>query len=148
MALDKDAFPLTGATPASASSAVVAGCNLQGLDKYDWFELDAVITGGTGGTLDIYLQRKVAADVWVEFCHFPQVAAATTKCYSIKSQAGTSITEVGKFNDAGSGTAVLAANSLVGGHFGDQIRAYATAGAGTSVAGSLTLYVRAFRAVA
>lgn len=142
-----DAWKFTGATPASASSALVAGCIVgPSLNKYDWFEIDVVATGGTGGTLDVYLQRKLETDVWVEFAHLPQVAAATTKYFSLKSQAGTAITEVGKFNDAGSGTAVLAANSLVGGHFGDIFRVYVTAGAGTTVAGAVTLYVRAFRA--
>lgn len=140
-----DSFTITGATPAAAGSALVTGAVALGLAKYDWFEVDAVITAGTGGTLDIYIQRKVASDVWLEVAHFPQVAAAATKYYSAKSMAGSTITEVGKFNDAGTGTPVLAANSWVGGSLGDQIRIYATAGVGAAGAGSVTLYVRAYK---
>lgn len=141
-------FSVTGATPAAASSALVSGAATAGLRAFDWVEIVAAITGGTGGTVDVYIQRKTAAGVWTEWGHFPQVAAATTKWYAAQSQGSASIAEVGKFNDAGAGTPVLAANSWVGGHPGDAIRVYATAGAGTSVAGAVTLYVRAFKAVA
>lgn len=142
----QDEFIITGATPAAAGNAIVG--TLLGLSKYDWFQIDAKIVGGTGGTLDIYVQRKLATDNWRDWSHFPQVAAGATKYYAANTQAANSIVEVGNWNDAGnSGASVLAANTIAGGHPGDAVRVFATAGAGTSVAGSVTLTIRAYKAV-
>lgn len=141
-------FVLSGLSPASASSALITGAILPGLGRYDDFLIDAIIIGGTGGTVDLYIQRRVLANVWVEWAHFPQVAAAATKYYSIPTQQPTpAITNVGKFDDAGTGTAVIAANTFVGGHPGDAIRLYVTAGASTSAAATQTVYVTPIRRI-
>lgn len=134
---------LTEATPGSASTA--AGASITGLDKYSAVRFEVTITGGTGGTLDVYLQRQCGKDgsgnqQWVDFVHFPQVAATVVKRYSASSMTSTSIVEVGGGTDAAPGVA-LAANTNVGGHPGSVIRPVYVAGAGTSVAGSCTIRV-------
>jgi hypothetical protein len=144
-------FRITGTSPGSAATAVV-GSVVRGLHDFDWFTIDAVIIGGTGGTIDVTLQRKVqslvdgtAVDVWVDWCHFPQVAAATTKKYTCSTGASTSITEVGtQAASPGTTAATLAANTFTGGHPGPEVRMLATGGSGTSVGATQTIYISAW----
>src|SRR5687767_2243689 len=95
---------ISGLSPASASTAVVDDV-LGGLDAYDWFQIDATIVGGTGGTTDAWLQRRVLGqDKWRDWIRFPQVAAATTKHYSVQVQSSTTIHEVSQGSTASPGT--------------------------------------------
>jgi len=138
-------FVLTGTSPASASTAAV-GAVLGGLSAFDFFQIDAIITGGTGGTVDLYIQRQVdkTNDVWLDWVHFAQVSAATTKRYTVSSAGNGTITEVGQMNTALSGSLVLAAGTCVGGHPGDAVRLVATAGSGTSAGQTQTVYITCF----
>jgi len=144
---------ITGTSPASASTAVV-GSVIRGLMQYDWFTIDAVIIGGTGGTIDVTLQRKLgplpdgtAVDLWVDWLHFPQVAAGTTTKFSVQSGAGTTIATVGmQAASPGTTAATLAANTFVGGHPGNELRMLATGGSGTSVGATQLVYVTGWRA--
>jgi len=134
-------FTITATTGNAAGSALL-GSALLGLGIWDDFVIDAVLLGPTGGTLDLYLQRRIKDDLWADWIHFPQVAAATAKVYTIPTQWPTpAATNIGTFNNAGTGTAVIAANTVIGGHPGDGIRAYVTQGAGTSAGAAQTIYV-------
>jgi len=131
---------LTGTSKTSAGTTVIA--TVQGLAKYDDLRIDAVLAGGTGGVLDLYLQRKLATDVWLDWLRFTQIAAGAAKYYSLPTLVGSNtITEVGLWADAGTGTQVLATNTCVGGHPGDQLRLVGVAGSGTSAGGAQTIYI-------
>jgi hypothetical protein len=136
-------FVMTNTSPASASTAVGAQ-TITGLDDYDWFEVDGYLQGATGGTLDVYIQRKVATDTWVDWIHFSQLAAAAAAIKQHVPPNGTlsGITTIGGGSDATPGVA-LAAGSACGCHPGDALRMVFVAGAGTSVGASQTLRVRA-----
>jgi hypothetical protein len=146
---------ITGNTPASATSAQV-GAIVRGLRKYDWFTIDAILVGPTGGTLDLTLQRKIgdlpdgtAVDLWVDWLRFPQVGAATTARYSAQSgefYGLTGITATGMVA-AATFTVTLATNTFIGGHPGDQLRAVCTTGAGTSAAGAENIYITAWNKI-
>lgn len=128
-------------TSAAAASTTVLG-TLYGLSQFDDLRFDAVLAGATGGVLDIYLQRKLAADVWLDWCRFTQLAASGAKRYSFSAGSGSNtITEVGLWADAGTGTQVLTANACLGGHPGDAIRMVGVAGSGTSAGAAQTIYV-------
>jgi hypothetical protein len=135
---------ITGTSPAAASTAVV-GTDAFGLGGYPFVRIDAHLVGATGGTLDVYLQRKVAPNVWIDWCHFAQLAAgASAVKYSILADSGlsTTITTATGGNDAAPGVA-LAAATFVGGHPGDAIRCVCVAGAGTSAGAVVNIYVNA-----
>jgi hypothetical protein len=140
-------FTLTGTSPASASTAL--GDSVVGLLGYDRFSIEAVIIGGTGGTLDVYLQRQVTDNVWADWLHFPQVAAAATKKYAVQCGRSNDVTirEIATGTDAAHGTPVLAANTFIGGHPGNKIRAVYVAGSGTSVGAAQTIYITAWNAL-
>ena len=142
---------ITGTSPASATSALV-GAVMNGLQRYDWFTVDAIIIGGTGGTIDVTIQRKIgnlpngtAVDLWVDWLRFPQVAAATTTKFSVNVASTNDIYTVGMVATAAF-TATLAADTSVGGHPGNSIRVVATAGAGTSAGAVQTVYVTMWNA--
>jgi hypothetical protein len=114
--------PSSNTTTAGTQEAI-------GLDRYDWFMLDATLTQATGGTLDVYVQRwcsKLAE--WRDWIAFPQLAAGSTVFrYTVMTGSGTSITVVGQ------GTSpTLAANTFIGGHPGSKVRMCFKAGASTS----------------
>jgi len=141
---------ISGNCPASATSAAI-GSPVAGLRKFDSFNIDAIIIGPTGGTIDVTIQRKLgpfldgtAVDLWVDWLRFPQVAAATTKYYSAATASGLTIVAVGAVATAAF-TATLAANTFVGGHPGDQIRAVCTTGASTSAAAAQKIYITCHR---
>jgi hypothetical protein len=141
--LQKD-FKIEGSTPASATTAIVG--DVRGLDKYDWFQISAKLVGGTGGTLDVYLQRWIESDLWEDWIHFPQVAATATKYFAATATGVTDPVEVGRGSDASPGVS-LAAGKSIGGHPGRRVRAVAVAGAGTTVAGSVRVDIKAFEQV-
>lgn len=131
--------PLSSSASASTTTAPANGTVFE-LEQYDAITVAAKIVGCTGGTLDVYLQRKLETDVWVDFAHFPQVAAGATKYYQLSASLGATINEVGTGTDATPAPA-LAANTVVAGHPGTCLRVVCVTGAGVSVAGTVTLYV-------
>jgi hypothetical protein len=136
---------ITGNCPATATSAII-GAAIAGLRPYDWFTIDAIIIGPTGGTIDVTLQRKIdGVDLWVDWLHFPQVAATVTTKFSAMTGASTTIATVGMVA-AATFTATLAANMFVGGHPGDQLRAVCTTGTSTSIAALQKIYITAWNA--
>lgn len=132
---------IAATSPASASTAV--GGIFERLDEFDSLVILAVLTGATGGTLDVYLQVATKEDdgadtEWVDYAHFAQIsaaAAAITRLWSVTRLAQvTSIATVGK------GTSpALAANTILGGEFGSRMRILFVAGASTSAGAVQTI---------
>lgn len=110
------------------------------LQNYDSLRVVATLQGGTGGTLDVYLQTSVDGSSWYDYAHFAQMAdgaAQATRSFSVaRSAQQTSITTVG----VGASPA-LAANTVLGGDFGTQMRAVCVAGAGTSAGAAQTIAI-------
>lgn len=129
----------TWTSPAAASTVVGPTFKGDMLRKAERLVIDATLLGGTGGTLDVYLQRRIAPDVWRDWIHFPQVAATTAKKYTVTITGdGASIVETGGGSDAAPGVA-LAANTAVNVIPGDDVRVVSVAGGGTSAGASNTI---------
>jgi hypothetical protein len=130
------------ATSPSAAGTVVSSTLICGLHRYDHVCIDATLIGGTGGTLDVYIQRKLDNDVWQDWAHFPQLAAGTTKRYSasIRGDGGgsTAFVEVGGGSDNVPGVS-LAANTIVNTQPTEVMRVVFVAGAGTTAGAVQTI---------
>jgi len=137
MRTKETAQTITATSPAAAST-VVHATTFKGdmLRRAEKLVIDAALLGGTGGTLDVYLQRKLASNEWVDWVHFPQVTAATAKKYTATITGdGASLVEVGGGTDAVPGVA-LAANTAVNVIPGDEVRIIFVAGVGTAAGAS------------
>lgn len=136
---------ITATSPSAASTAVLG--TFHGLTRWDAFTVVAELQGATGGTLNIYLQRKITDDVWSDWVSFAQLAggAAAVK-YAVCPALGNTILAVGAGSDATPAPA-LAAGNCVGGHPGDAVRVVAVAGVGTSAGTSQTVRIQAQRGV-
>lgn len=120
-------------SPATASTDVSTS-TVSGLEKFDEIQIEAILTQATGGTLDVYVQRKVASGLWSDIVHFTQLSAGSTVFkYSVRLGLGdpADIFTVGGGNDGTPGVA-LAADTVVPGHPGAEVRAVFVAGASTS----------------
>jgi hypothetical protein len=143
-------WPITGTSPAAAGQAAV-GSAVAGLDQYDSFFITAALVGATGGTLDVYLQRRVKDDgtVWADWIHFPQLASGASAIkYNASSMppAAATCTVIGTTaNDGTTGAPALAANTVVAGHPGDSVRCVCVAGASTTVGAAVTIYIKGVR---
>lgn len=144
-----ETFDLSGTSPAAAGTAVLATAS--GLAKFSAIRVDAVLVGATGGTLDVYIQRKIAPNVWVDWAHFAQLAGgASAVAYSLTVQAGNLGTVVNntpsatmaaiatRGNDA-TPSPGLTASTVDLNHPGDMIRAVCVAGASTSAGAALKI---------
>jgi hypothetical protein len=131
---------LTGTSPSSASTAVLSG-SVVDLQKYDEIHIEADLLGATGGALDVYIQRKLANNLWRDWIHFTQLAsgAAAVK-YSARHGEAAALTATGGGTDAAPGVA-LAVGTQVGGHPGSEIRVVFVAGASTSAGAAQTIRV-------
>jgi hypothetical protein len=129
-------FEITATSPAEETTAA-ASTTITGLDEYESFTIDAAITGATGGTLDVYVQRKVGAK-WLDWIAFPQSAAAAALAhYSVDSAAAqSSPTAVGA--DA---VPALAADTMTVQHPGREVRVLFSAGADTTAGASQTVWI-------
>jgi hypothetical protein len=134
---------ISDTTPAAASTA--AGDTVAGLGKYDAIQIVANLVGATGGTLDVYMQTSPdGGTTWYDYVHFPQLgagAAAIRYMVNIPSAGATGITVIG----TGSSPA-LAANTVVGGSWGDRLRALYVAGASTSAGAAITISILGYQA--
>lgn len=135
---------VTATSPATATSAVGGTFKSGFLQNADFLVIDATLTGATGGTLDVYLQHKVADDVFVDLVHFAQktAGAATTRHVLTIDGKGTSIVAVGSSNAAAPGTGVaLAAGATTNSWPAGDIRIVFVAGASTSAGASQTISI-------
>jgi hypothetical protein len=134
---------ITGTSPASATTAAI-GTPLTGLGQYRSLQILATIQGGTGGTLDLYLQTSPdGGTTWVDYAHFAQLAAgaaAVTRLITVSKGGSSGATPV----TVGTGTTpALAVNTVVGGDFGDRLRLIGTGGAGTNAGATQTILILA-----
>ena len=130
---------ITGTTPAAAGTAAL-GTPAGMLQNYDALRIVASTRGATGGTVDLYLQTSVDGTLWHDYAHLAQMAdgaASATVVFSVSRHAQqTSITAIG--TDL---SPALAANTVLGGDFGNQMRAVAVAGVGTSAGRAQTITI-------
>lgn len=135
-------FPIIGTSPAAASTAIDPTV-IYGLARFSSVRIDALLVGATGGTLDVYLQRKLGPNAWADYCHFAQLAAgATAVRYSVTAAQinSTAIVTANGGTDAAPAVG-LAPATFLGGHPGDTLRVVYVAGAGTSAGAAVALYV-------
>ena len=142
-------FKFVATSPAAASTVIATGQHMAGLNRWRNFVIDANITGGAVGTIDVILQRRVGVvsdDVWADWIYFPQVAATIVESYSVAvSSTSGGIFEVEQATAAAPGTPVLAANTLVGGHPGNEVRVVFIAGSGETTGAVQTIHIQASR---
>lgn len=139
-------FTISGTSASSASTTIIGTVN--GLDKFDWFQIVAILIGGTGTAGDVaWLQFRLDpdVDVWVDWIRFPAIAAGTTYKYLVEPLATNTITAVGTGTLAAPGTVGIAANTNMGGHPGDMVRLVYTAGASTSAGATQKVYIRGWK---
>jgi len=133
------AFSLTFTSPGAPGT--VAQPPTPGLGAYKSLSIFSTLQGATGGTLDVYLQYSPdGGTTWVDYAHFPQLAAgaaAASRVWNVTKEAQqTTLTSVG------TGTSpALAANSIVGGDWGDRLRVLTVAGAGTTSGAAQTVSI-------
>lgn len=145
---------LTGTSPASASTAIIATSDSgTDLSIFDGIRLWCDFLGGTGGTLDLALEAKVKSNMWWQFFKFTQITAGTTIRYAMGLAPGV----------PGPATGALASGTAIGtdttpgtpsgvqiisnGFLGTQIRLVGAAGSGTSVGATQTIYIQTSRVV-
>lgn len=145
---------ITATSPATATTTIVTASRFKGLHRYDWVTVDATLQGATGGTLDVYLQRLVTRDdttgdeVWADFAHFPQLAAAAAAAhYTFDSQPSSGISLVGE-GDATTAGVAIAVNTVIGGTTGSELRVVFVSGAGTSAGKSQIIRLRGWQKLA
>lgn len=133
---------LAFATGTSAATTIhTASFKGSWLKSADRLVIDAFLDAPTAGTLDVYLQRKIASNTWRDWVHFPQVAANGIKYYSVALDGrGSTIVETGNSTDA-TPTLVLAANTAVNVIPGDEIRIVYVLGVGTANAGAIDITI-------
>lgn len=141
----KEALLTTTVTSPAAASTVISTIWRGGManSQADALLIDAALLGATGGTLNVYLQRKIAADTWRDWISFPQLAAgaAAIKYTLFVNGNQPTMVVVGGGTDAAA-TPVLAANSFVNTiPFGD-IRVVFVAGASTSAGAAQTIQIQ------
>lgn len=136
---------ITGTSPASASTAAV-GSPLHGMEQFDSIQIAAEVQGGTGGTLDLYVQASWdGGTTWWDFAHLPQLAAGAAAIkYMINApgMGSATMTVIGKGT-----TPAMAVNTVSGGigAWGKSIRVLAVAGASTSAGAAQTFTVHGLR---
>lgn len=129
----------TVTVPAAASTTTIHTPVLDGLDVVDSMVILANLVGVTGGTLDVYLQVAPKEEaIWMDYAHFTQLgdgAAAITRAWSVTRFAQvTSIATVARGD-----VPALAANTILGGDFGERMRIITVTGAGVSVGADITI---------
>lgn len=146
---------LTGTSPAAATGARGAEmARVGGLGRMTFLRIDALIQGATGGTLDLYLQRRIfgtnvptpANGIWLDWMHFTSLSAgASAIIYTVTcshNQPNVTIATVGQLSDdLTTGALVLASGAFTGGLPGDEIRLVAVASTGTSAGAAQSVYV-------
>lgn len=139
----EQALTLTATSPAAASTVAGTATAAILLRNADRLVIDASLVGATGGTLDVYIQRRVAADTWRDWIHFPQLAAAAAAIRytaTVTGDEATALVVVGQGTDAAPGVA-LAANTVVNCIPGDAIRFVFVAGASTSAGAAQSVLI-------
>lgn len=129
-------------SPAAATAANSVDTLIGPFDvgDVDTIRVIAELVGATGGTLDIYIQMQMKGDTdWFDYVHFAQQAAggaANFKTFAVsRASAQTTMVTPGK-----NGVPAIAANTVVGGDFGNAWRVVCVAGASTSAGAALVFH--------
>jgi hypothetical protein len=143
---DSAGIDMSGTSPSSVTTSVGYTTSTE-LGVFSTCSGYAVIQGGTGGTLDIYIQtafKKVnATPTWVDVAHFPQLAggaAAAGFTFTLTRWSPTTSAFFTPVNTV-SGTPVLAVNTVVPGILGYLLRVVYKTGAGTSAGAAQSVLV-------
>ena len=130
---------LSGTSPNSASTAAgtVIACGLADLDS---LTVVASLVGATGGVLDVYLQTSHdGGTTYYDWLHFTQLTAGNA---AVKVVAHTPRTLNAALTTVGAATTpALAAGTLTGGSWGDQMRLLFVAGASTSAGAAISVQI-------
>jgi hypothetical protein len=145
MLRQENTLTFTATSPSGAST--VAGPSIKSV----WFGrahrllIDATIVGATGGVLDVYLQRKVASDVWRDWVHFTQATAGAAAAHYQFVVTGelTAIT-AGNGGTDSTPAVSLAANTALNILPGEELRWVFVAGASTSAGALQTVRITPF----
>lgn len=135
---DHVGLDLSSTSPAGASSTVVGATSATQIGMFTTCSFYVAAQGGTGGTLDIYVQtlfKSLAGSLWVDVAHLPQLAAAgplTAYTFTLTRWSPTTSAIFTPVNTA-SGTPLLAVNTVVPGVLGYQLRVVYKTGAGNTV---------------
>lgn len=140
---------ITVASP-DAAGTVIHTEMFRNFPRADVVQIDAVLSGATGGYLDVVLQRRVAVDSWIDLCRFVRLAAGSAaKRFSFTidgsglGPGGVRIFEVGGGSDASPDIALTVSNST-NTTPGDALRLILVAGAGTSAGASQSITLTAY----
>jgi len=130
---------LSDTSPSAASSA--AGTSrAYGLADCDSVTVIGSLVGATGGTLDVYIQTSHDdGTTWFDWAHFAQLASGAAAIKAMFHQGrdnNASVTTVGTGT-----TPALAASTVVGGGWGNQMRLAFTAGASTSAGAAIAVTI-------
>lgn len=132
---------LTGTSPAAPGNSTLGPFN-HDPSYYDGIIIYASLLGATGGTLDIYCQTTFdGGSTWVDFGHFPQLAAAAPAIKYIQQTSN----DMGMSVPVVTGDAAMAVNVFVPGALGKQIRVKMVAGAATSAGAAQSLTFSQYR---
>jgi hypothetical protein len=138
-------FQLTMASPNAPGTLLGTAGNgglVSRLDEWENLLITSALTGATGGVLDVYLQTSYDEGTrWVDYAHFAQVSNGQGLTKS--SSRVTKFQGVSNFPSVGfDGSPALAANTVIGGPFGQQMRLVLVAGSGTTAGAfqNVTLY--------
>jgi hypothetical protein len=135
--------PATAITAASANAVVgadstaLAGVCVGELDEFDAIQIQASLVGATGGVLNVYVQSSLDGGAsWYDLVHFPQLADGASAIVYVCSLSSPQLTPV----VVGTGTSpALAANTVVGGAWGDRLRLLMVAGTGTNTGAAVVV---------
>jgi hypothetical protein len=145
---DTTNIDMSGTSPAGASTTTVGYTTKTELGQFTSCSGYARLTGGTGGTLDIFIQtayRTVAVSpVWGDVMHFPQLSAgATVAAFAFTltrfSPTAAAITSGLNVTD---GTPALAVNTIVPGMLGYLFRVVYKTGAGNTVGAAQVITIQ------
>jgi hypothetical protein len=139
-----ETFDLSGTSPAAAGTS--PGVAVSGLARYLGLRVEAKVVGATGGTLDVYLQRKLGPDLWADWVHFPQLAAgASALLYSFTihnvSSAAGALTATTSGGTDSTPTSTGGTGIIVNTHPGEYVRVVYVAGSGTSAGAPIKVYI-------
>ena len=134
--------PVSGADP-----GLPGGVCGYGLDDFEMVDVFAVLQGGTGGTLDVYLQVSPdAGSTWFDAIHWPQLAAGAAQVmYKATIAARFQATSDAPVVVGSALNPALAAGVVVQGMGFDRCRLVFKAGSGTTAGTTQKVWIAAHR---
>jgi hypothetical protein len=115
------------------------------LDDYDSIEIEAELSGATGGSLDVYMQSSDDGLIWYDTVHFTTISAASAlviyrTALSRYATAFTAPTVIGK-----NLSPALSSGSAIQNGFGNHLRLVMVAGSGTTAGTPVLVRITGFR---